>query len=52
MDIQEQSELRDEANTILLPQKDDDGRRISEGQPKGQSLLTLMQLHPTRASMF
>lgn len=29
--------MRDEANTILLPQKDDDGRRISEGQPKGQS---------------
>ena len=37
IDIQERIALRDEANAILLPQEDDDGRRISEGQPKDQS---------------
>ena len=29
--------MRDDANAILLPQEDDDGRHISEGQPKDQS---------------
>ena len=37
IDIQERIVLRDEANAILLPQEDDDGRCISEGQPKDQS---------------